>query len=347
MAQRQIYMQRALQLAAQGLGAVSPNPIVGCVIVYDDKIIAEGYHKRYGGPHAEVEAVQQVKDRELLKKCSVYVTLEPCSHQGKTPPCAPLLINCKVPEVVVASVDVNPLVSGRGLHMLQEAGINVKSGMMRHESDKLNKRFNTFFTLSRPYIILKWAQTSDGFIARENYDSKWISNELSRKLVHKWRTEEDAILISTNTGYYDNPRLNARDWQGKDPLRVVIDRQLRLGAELNIFDKSQPTLVYNLVKNELQDNLEYVKINAGDFFEELMADLYQRKIQSVLIEGGAAILNQLIQLNLWDEARVFTGVKFFAQGIKAPGLVNFQIIAQQKLLNDQLTIYKNANNIYI
>lgn len=340
-------MQRALQLASLGLGAVSPNPMVGCVVVHQDKIIGEGYHQRYGGPHAEVEAVQQVEDKSLLAQSTVYVTLEPCAHQGKTPPCAPMLVKCQVPEVMVASLDINPLVSGKGLKILQEAGVKVKYGLMQKASDQLNKRFNTFLSLQRPYIVLKWAQTADGFIAREDFDSKWISNELSRKLVHKWRSEEDAILIGTNTGYYDNPRLNTRDWQGRSPLRVVIDRQLRLAPALNIFDKSLPTLVYNLLKSELEENLEWVKLNKDNFFVELFADLHQRKIQSVLVEGGASILNRLIHLDLWDEARVFTGNQLFGQGIKAPVLQNFQAVAQQKLLEDQLVIMKNQRNIYI
>lgn len=340
-------MQRALQLASYGLGTVSPNPMVGCVIVHQDRIIAEGYHKFYGGPHAEVEAIQQVKYKEILPECTVYVSLEPCAHQGKTPPCAPMLASHKVPEVIVASVDVNPLVSGKGIGILQEAGIQVKTGLLQQEADQLNKRFNTFFIKKRPYIILKWAQTNDGFIARENFDSKWISNEVSRMLVHKWRSEEDAILIGTNTGYYDNPRLNTRDWQGKNPVRVVIDRQLRLANDLNIFDQSQPTLVYNLLKNEQQDNLAWVKLDDDNLFLDLFADLHRRKIQSVLVEGGAVLLNHLIRLNLWDEARVFTGDKAFGQGIKAPQLENFQKIAEQKLLNDHLVFYKNRQNIYM
>lgn len=340
-------MQRALQLARYGLGSVSPNPMVGCIIVHQDKIIAEGYHKKYGEAHAEVEAIKQVENHQLLKESTVYVTLEPCAHQGKTPPCAPMLASYHIPEVVVATVDVNPLVSNKGINLLQEAGIKVTTGVLKQESNQLNKRFNTYFTLKRPYIILKWAQTLDGFIARENFDSKWISNELSRKLVHKWRTEEDAILIGTNTGHYDNPRLSARDWQGKNPVRVIIDRQLRLAEDLNIFDRSQSSLVYNCKKAEKLEKLEWIKLEADAFFAKLFADLHHRKIQSVLVEGGAAILNQLINQNLWDEARVFTGEKVFNQGIKAPVLNNYQQVNQQQILNDQLVIYKNQENIYL
>ena len=340
-------MRRALQLAKQGLGVVSPNPMVGCLVVHESKIIAEGYHRVYGGAHAEVEAINKVEDKEILKKSTVYVTLEPCSHQGKTPPCAPMLVNYQIPEVVIASIDVNPLVSGNGIMMMQEAGMLVKSGLLKKEADQLNKRFNTYFTLKRPYITLKWAQTADGFIARENYDSKWISNELSRVLVHKWRTEEDAIMIGTNTCHYDNPQLNARNWEGRDPVRVVIDRNLRLSPQLNIYDQSIPTLIYNLHKNERREHLELIKLEEAHFFKNLFTDLHQRKIQSVLIEGGTATINQCIQLNFWDEARVFTSKQIFNTGIKAPKLQNYHLLDQECLLDDQLTIYKNKDNIYI
>jgi len=340
-------MQRALQLARLGLGVVSPNPMVGCLVVHQGKIIGEGYHKKYGGAHAEVEAINQVEDKDLLKKSTVYVTLEPCSHQGKTPPCAPMLANYQIPQVVIASIDVNPLVSGNGVMMLQQSGVVVKSGLLKKEADQLNKRFNTYFTLKRPYITLKWAQTADGFIARENFDSKWISNEFSRMLVHKWRTEEDAIMVGTNTVQYDNPQLNVRNWEGRNPVRVIIDRNLRLSSQLNIYDQSIPTLIYNCHKNDRLQHLQLIKLEEAHFFKNLFTDLHQRKIQSVLIEGGAATIKQCIELNFWDEARVFTGKQIFNTGIKAPYLQNFQLLDLEMLFDDQLSIYKNKDNIYI
>jgi diaminohydroxyphosphoribosylaminopyrimidine deaminase/5-amino-6-(5-phosphoribosylamino)uracil reductase len=221
-------MSRALELARLGFGKVSPNPMVGCIIVCEGKIIGEGFHQQYGGPHAEVNAIHSVKDKTLLKQSTVYVTLEPCAHYGKTPPCAKLLVEHLVKKVIISNVDPNPLVSGKGIEILRSAGIEVETGLLEQEGLELNKRFFKSIRENAPYIILKWAQTADGFIARDDFDSKWISNKISRKLVHKWRSEEDAILVGKNTAKYDNPTLNVRDWVGKDPLRIVIDHELVL-----------------------------------------------------------------------------------------------------------------------
>ena len=254
-------MRRALELAENGRGQVSPNPLVGCVIEHHGKIIGEGWHQKYGEAHAEVNAVNSVKDKSLLKEACVYVSLEPCAHFGKTPPCADLLVENQVKKVVICNTDPNPLVAGKGIVKLREAGIEVETGILEKEGLELNKRFFHYLEKKRPYIILKWAETADGFIARKNFDSKWISNTLSRKLVHKWRTEEDAILVGTNTALYDNPQLNARDWTGNNPVRIVIDRHLKLPADLHLFDEQIPTICYNLIKNRNSGNVTFVKVH--------------------------------------------------------------------------------------
>ena len=338
----EIFMSRAMELASLGQGHVSPNPFVGAVIVHQGKIVGEGWHKKYGGPHAEVNAVNRVIDKNILKESTVYVTLEPCSHFGKTPPCADLLIANNVKKVVVANVDPNPIVNGSGLHKLRASGIEVITGILDKEGRKLNKRFFTFIEKQRPYIVLKWAETSDGFIARKNFDSKWISDEFSRQLVHKWRTEEDALLVGMRTAQHDNPQLNVRDWSGRDPIRIVIDRFLKLSPKLNLFDGSQKTLCYNVLKHEERTNISLLRIDEENFLTHLIDDLYKRKIQSVIVEGGAMTLQAFIDAGLWDEARIFVSPQTFQNGIKAPELSG--ILANQFLLkNDLLKIYHQKN----
>ncbi len=235
----ELFMQRAIELAQLGIGAVSPNPRVGCLVVHDNKIIGEGWHQKFGEAHAEVNAINSVKDLSLLKESTIYVNLEPCSHEGKTPPCSDLLIKHQVKKVVIANTDTNPLVAGRGVEKLKKAGIAIMTGVLEKEGRELNRRFFTFMEKKRPYIILKWAQTSDGFIAQKNFESKWITNELSRQLVHRWRSEEDAVLVGTRTASHDNPSLTVRDWSGRNPTRIVIDRFLRLNDKLQLFDKKE------------------------------------------------------------------------------------------------------------
>ncbi|MBD8491129.1 bifunctional diaminohydroxyphosphoribosylaminopyrimidine deaminase/5-amino-6-(5-phosphoribosylamino)uracil reductase RibD [Echinicola sp. CAU 1574] len=336
------YMLRALELAELGRGHVSPNPMVGCVIVHQDRIIGEGYHQQYGGPHAEPNAVHDVADQSLLKEATVYVTLEPCAHFGKTPPCANLLVEKQVNKVVIAAFDSNPLVGGKGIKILRDAGIEVVTGVMEKEARIQNKRFFTSIEKQRPYVILKWAQTQDGFVARANYDSKWISNSYSRQLVHKWRAEEDAIMVGTKTAHFDNPKLNVRDWEGKDPLRIVLDKQLTLDANLALFDRSIPTVCYNLIKNESQENLDYVKLEKDFSVADVLEDLHQRKVQSVIIEGGSFLLQKFIQSELWDEARVFTGQSRFESGIPAPRLAQNPVETLQ-IMNDQLEVYQSGH----
>ena len=271
-----LFMQRALDLAERGKGTVRPNPLVGCVLVHEGNIIGEGYHEQYGGPHAEVNAIASVTDPNLLTDATAYVSLEPCSHWGKTPPCANLLVEKGIKSVVVATLDPNPLVAGKGVKLLEEAGISVQVGLLEQEARWQNRRFFCQQEKHRPYLILKWAQTQDGFIARENFDSKWISGTQSRQLVHQWRAEEQAILVGKNTALHDNPRLNVRDWTGSDPIRVVLDSKLELPAELHLFDQKIPTLCYNTLKSETLPNLEWVKLPELSP-EALLADLHARK----------------------------------------------------------------------
>lgn len=316
----ELFMRRALELAELGRGSVSPNPLVGSIVVHNSKIIGEGWHQKFGEAHAEVNAINAVKDKSLLTESTVYVNLEPCSHSGKTPPCADMLISHRVKKVVIANLDSNPLVSGEGVRKLRSAGIEVISGILDKAGHELNKRFFTYMEKQRPYIVLKWAETANGFIARENYDSKWISNEFSRQLTHKWRAEEDAILVGAKTAAHDNPQLNVRDWSGRDPIRVVIDRFLKLDHKLHLFDKKQKTILYNVLKHEEHPNLILARAEENEFIENVVKDLYKRNIQSILVEGGALTLNLFIERGLWDEARIFQSPRLYEKGVSAPSL---------------------------
>ncbi len=336
-----IFMQRAFDLALNGAGYVSPNPLVGCVIVHKGTIIGEGYHKKFGEAHAEVNAVNSVGDKSLLRESTVYVTLEPCSHFGKTPPCADLLVRHEVRKVVIANVDSNPLVGGKGIARLKAASIEVVTGVMEGEGRNLNKRFFTFIEQKRPYIILKWAQTSDGFIARSDFDSKWISNDLSRQLVHRWRAEEAAILVGKNTALYDDPQLNVRHWTGPDPVRLILDRNLSLPSHLKIFTDQRRTIVYNLHKTVSEGNVEYVKLDNDSFIQGLLQNLYERGLQSVIIEGGSKTLSEFIETNLWDEVRVFTSPTRFGSGIAAPK-ISGRIVSEENIDTDVLRTYQRS-----
>lgn len=329
------FIKRTFELALNGVGSVSPNPLVGCVIVHDNKIIGEGWHRKYGEAHAEVNAVAAVSDKAMLKESTVYVSLEPCSHFGKTPPCADLLISHRVKTVVISNLDSNPLVSGQGVGKLRDAGIEVITGILDKEGRELNKRFFTAIEKQRPYIILKWAETADGFIARENHDSKWISDEYSRQLVHKWRAEEDAVLVGAGTAQFDDPQLNVRDWSGRDPVRVVIDRFLKLDRGLKLFDGYQKTICYNVLRQEEHRNLLMIRLDEADLLNQLVRDLHKQKIQSVIVEGGAFTLNQFIEAGLWDEARIFTSPKLFGKGIAAPKVIG-QEVSNEWLDHDTL-----------
>ncbi|HAR19469.1 MAG TPA: bifunctional diaminohydroxyphosphoribosylaminopyrimidine deaminase/5-amino-6-(5-phosphoribosylamino)uracil reductase RibD [Cytophagales bacterium] len=314
-------MQRALQLASLGLGSASPNPMVGAVLVHDANIIGEGWHKKYGGPHAEVEAIRNVNESHLIEKSTLYVTLEPCSHHGKTPPCADLIIKNKIKRVVVAMLDPNPLVAGKGIAKLKNAGLEVEVGLLESEAQQLNKRFVTFHEKKRPYVLLKWAQTADGFIApslEADPKDKQISNTLSQQLVHKWRAEEEAIMVGANTFLHDRPQLNVRYWAThKQPVKIVFDAKGNIVSNYPS-DQFQGWYVFNFEK---EDSLQYFKLNRDEaVLEQIMARLYQKGIGSVLVEGGTGLLNQFLEANLWDEARVGISPKVFAKGIEAPVL---------------------------
>ncbi len=337
-------MLRALQLAEIGRGQVSPNPMVGCVIVHNDQIIGEGWHQKYGSWHAEVNAVNSVQDQDKLSESTVYVTLEPCSHFGKTPPCADLLVKHQVKKVVICNDDPFPLVAGKGIEKLLNAGIEVEKGLLAEKGRELNARFFTYVEKKRPYLILKWAETIDGFIAGENYEAVKISNALSHKLAHKWRSEEDAIMVGTNTARYDNPKLNVREWQGaKNPIRIVVDRQLQLAQSLHLFDNTQETWILNELADKSEEKNTYIKVEFGEsFIENVLQELYQRKIQSVYVEGGTALLKSFIEADLFDEIRVFRSPHQLFKGIMAPSIPkNVDIAEKQNLLGDELSIYKH------
>ncbi|OJV21132.1 MAG: riboflavin biosynthesis protein RibD [Dyadobacter sp. 50-39] len=325
------WMERALQLAEHGRGAVSPNPMVGCVIVHEGRIIGEGWHRGYGGPHAEVRAIEDADAKghsHLLPQATAYVTLEPCSHTGKTPPCADLLVSRQLKKVVVCNSDPNPLVSGRGIRRLSEAGVEVECHVLEAQGLALNKRFFTAMTRKRPYVILKWAETADGFLGHEAGSPVQISGALSGVRVHQWRTEEDAIMVGYKTALMDNPRLNVRHWAGTNPVRVVTDRYLQLPAQLHLLDNSQSTIVVNYDREtEIPAEPEryaapstaYLKIERehGEI-AQLLAGLHRRKIQSVLVEGGAAVINAFLESGLWDEIRRCQGELAIGSGVAAP-----------------------------
>jgi diaminohydroxyphosphoribosylaminopyrimidine deaminase/5-amino-6-(5-phosphoribosylamino)uracil reductase len=329
----QTYIKRCLQIAKNGLGTTRPNPMVGAVIVCHGKIIGEGFTSSYGGHHAEVNAIHSVKDRSLLKKSTLYVTLEPCSHFGKTPPCSDLIIEHKIPEVVIGCVDDNPEVAGKGIAKLKASGCKVSVGILEEACKAHHKRFFTFYNKKRPYIILKWAETNDGFVAPKSKSEQkpiWITNAYSRQLVHKWRAEEHAILVGTRTAFEDNPSLTVRDWTGENPIRVVIDKSSRLTLDFNILNNDAKTI--RITKDEMNFN-EPIAFQICNL-------LYKSAINSIIIEGGTKTLQTFIDEGLWDEARVFTGNSYFKTGVKAPKLRG-TLITESKILNDTLKIYVN------
>lgn len=322
------YMSRCLDLASKGLGSVAPNPLVGCVLVHNGKVIGEGYHRLYGGSHAEVNAIASVRDSSFFPESTLYVNLEPCSHYGKTPPCSDLIIKKGIRRVVIGSVDPFDVVAGKGIARLRNNGCEVKVGVLKNQCQMINKRFFTFHEKKRPFIILKWAQTADGFIdslrpIHSDLRPAWITSEKLRILVHKWRSEEPAILVGTHTALADNPRLNVRDWSGPSPLRIVVDRKLSLPGKLHLFDNSQPTLVLNASLDKKEGNTTYLKTPFKDDLVDLphlMQYLFNEGVQSVFVEGGQKLLQSFLNQGLWDEARVFSGPQFFGEGIIAPFL---------------------------
>lgn len=339
------YINRCIELAQNGLGTTYPNPLVGSVIVYNDQIIGEGWHRKAGEPHAEVNAINSVLDKSLLSKATLYVSLEPCSHYGKTPPCADLIVAHKIPNVVIGTVDPNEKVAGNGIKKLVEAGANVTVGILEDKCYALNKRFFTFHNKKRPYIILKWAETADGFIAPNTKDEQkpvWITNIHSRQLVHKWRTEEQAILVGTQTVLDDNPSLNARDFYGNNPVRIVLDKSGKIEGNFHVKDNSIKTVFLTESKEFISTENCIYEICQFDenLVENTLAILTKHQIQSVIIEGGSKTIQCFIDKNLWDEARIFKGQMAFNNGVKAPN-INGKIVNKETILDDKLTILKN------
>ena len=346
------YIKRCIELARNGLGTTYPNPMVGSAIVHDGKIIGEGWHRKAGEAHAEVNAINSVKDEKLLKDATIYVSLEPCSHYGKTPPCSDLIIAKGIRKVVIGTVDPFAKVAGRGIKKLIDAGCEVKVGVLEEECLELNRRFFTFHNKKRPYIILKWAQTQDGFIAPKTRTERrpvWITNRYSGSLVHKWRSEESAILVGTKTVQEDNPNLNVRKWTGEDPVRIIIDKEFKIPQDATVYNNEQKSIFICKRKPERSNinNLIFEEIDFSDNIARDICDiLYKHGLQSLIVEGGTKTLEQFIDSGLWDEARIFTGSTRFKEGTKAPFL-NGKLKKELLIGNDILKIYRNdqGNNI--
>tara|TARA_B100001063_G_scaffold66513_1_gene60537 strand:+ start:2172 stop:3188 length:1017 start_codon:yes stop_codon:yes gene_type:complete len=337
-------MRRCIQLAKNGLGTTYPNPLVGSVIVYENKIIGEGWHRQSGMPHAEVNAINSVKNKQLLRNATIYINLEPCSHTGKTPPCANLIIEKQIKNVVIGCKDPNPKVAGNGIQLLKKSGLKVTCGILENECEHLNKRFFSFFLKKRPYIILKWAETLDGFISPNEKKEKkpvWISNKNSRQLVHQWRAEEQAILVGTQTVVDDNPSLNTRDWYGNSPICILIDKSLRISKDHKVYKNNSKTIVITEKQSKNKKNQFFESINFNSSIaNQIGAILYSHGIQSVIIEGGAQTLQTFIDENLWDEARVFSGPITFNNGTKAP-IVSGTTLTTTKIKQDILNLIIN------
>lgn len=351
MSEHEVYMQRCLRLAESGRQNTAPNPMVGAVIVHEGNIIGEGFHKEYGQPHAEVEAIQSVRDKSLLRNATMYVSLEPCCHFGKTPPCTSLIIEHGIPHVVVATTDPNPKVAGNGIRTLREAGIHVTENILKEEADKLNIRFHTFHIYKRPYVILKWAQSADGCIDKIPRNSSpeinWISNESSKQLVHKWRAEEAAILIGSQTAMNDNPSLTTRLWPGKNPLRLIIDPMFETPLHFNIFNAEAETICFHSSEAEkpqdFPQRIQCVPLNMKQSVPvQVLTHLYSENINSLIVEGGRFTLNSFIETGLWDEARVITGNIIFEKGILAPELKHLPQ-RTETIENDIIHYYINKN----
>ncbi len=342
-------MHRCLQLAKLAHGQVEPNPMVGAVLVYRDRIIGEGYHKQYGHAHAEVNCINSVKeaDRQFISEACLYVSLEPCAHFGKTPPCSDLIIEKKIPKVIIGCADPFVEVKGRGIEKLIVAGIEVVICVLEKECKELNKRFFIFHEKQRPYIILKWAQTGDGKIANLNKERLLITNQFTNRIVHKWRSEEQSILVGTNTAFADDPELTTRFWPGSNPVRLVIDLNLRLPLQLKLFDGKIKTIVFNLHKQEENGLLHFYQLTGElDLVSQILNALYQLNIQSLIVEGGTQLLQSFIDEGAWDEARVITNEELIiGEGLPAPQLKYHQFISAEKIHKDRIVFYRNAFNI--
>lgn len=344
----ELLMRRCFTLASLGLGQTAPNPLVGCVIVKDGEIIGEGFHRKYGEQHAEVNAMSNVKDQSKLLGSTIYVNLEPCNHHGKTPPCTESVVKAGVSKVIISNVDPNPLVAGSGIRYLTDKGIEVITGVCDQEGAYLNRRFLVYHKHKRPYVILKWAQTSDGFIAPVDSSRKismepfWISCETSRLLVHKWRSEEQSILVGRKTIEMDNPALTCRYPGGINPIRIAIDPDLKIKKSKQIFDRPGRVIVLNRLRSETSENIQYLKFKNSNARSVLDA-LYQEGIQSVLVEGGTHTIKQFIQEDLWDECRIFTSPNKLEKGIKSP-IINRKPDDTIEISDDRLDLYLNKRH---
>ena len=337
----EFYMQKCLKLALKGIGHVAPNPMVGCVIVYKGKIIGKGYHNKFGSHHAEVNAINSVGNKNLLNKSTLYVNLEPCTHFGKTPPCTNLIIKNKIPKVVIGCIDSFSEVSGKGIKQMQNKGIKVVVGVLKEESRELNKRFFTFHEKIRPYIILKWAESKDRFIAPINQQEPfWMTSDKAKRLVHKWRSQEDAILVGRITAEKDNPSLTVRKTKGENPIRILIDKDLKLSNDLSLFNSEAKTIIFNAIKSEYTCTNQFIEIKFKHLINNILEELHKQNIQSVIIEGGSKTLQSFISTNLWDQARVLTADKELKNGVKAP-IIEGKILSEEKIDTDFLKIIVN------
>ena len=339
------YMHRCLELAQKGLGKVSPNPMVGAVLVYENKIIGEGFHEFYGSAHAEVNCIESVSAEQKINipNSTLFVSLEPCNHFGKTPPCTDLIIKNGIQKVIIACKDPFEKVNGTGIEKLKSAGIEVIVGVLEKEAIELNKRFFTYHQQKRPYIILKWAQSKDCFIALENSSNLKISNAYSNQLVHQWRSEEDAILVGTTTAIKDNPQLTTRLVKGKNPLRICIDKKLRIPQNSNLIDQSAPTFIFNFLEEKTEGINHYIKLDSSlDLISQLLETLYNKGVSSLIVEGGAKLINTFIQTNTWDEARIITNTNLdLSNGIQAPSILNAEIKERFVLEGDEVVFMIN------
>lgn len=347
------FMHRCLQLALLGQGHVAPNPMVGAVLVYEGRIIGEGYHQQYGSPHAEVNCLISVlpENKNLIAQSTLYVSLEPCAHFGKTPPCTELIIENKIPKVIVGCKDPFPEVAGKGIEKLMAAGIEVQVGIFENECLELNKRFITFHKNNRPFVVLKWARSADGKIAGNSARLR-ISNEYSNRLVHKWRSEEMAILVGTNTAHLDDPELTTRLWPGKDPIRLVLDRNLRLTTSLKLFSTGPSTIVFNNHQHSISEKRSPDNLKSSGLFyyqisgeksavQEIIKACFELNIQSILVEGGAQLLQSFINENSWDEARVICNEELIiGQGLAAPILKEYEVTKTESIFSDTHTWYR-------
>ena len=352
MRRHEAYMRRCLELAELGMGTVSPNPMVGALLVHEGKIIAENYHQQYGGPHAEAWVVDEVRQRygdaaeAIFRNSTLYVSLEPCAHQGKTPSCAKLLAESHVGEVVMACRDPFDKVNGKGIAILEEAGIRVTEGVLADESRWLNRRFMTRLSRQRPYVILKWAQTTDGYMAPADGSQRWITGPEAKQLVHRWRSEEDAVLVGTHTALADNPRLNVREWKGRDPKRILIDKDLVVDASAHLLDGSVETIVFNATRTDWVGNTKYIALEHFDWYlpQSVLYQLYLMDVQSIIIEGGRKTLDRFMEAGLWDEARVFSSPEVWGEGVASP-VIHVAESSVQQVGDDKLTIYYRNNHL--